>query len=196
MALTINTFLSGCGADCDDVVLLPAIPEEQDCTVYGQLKGEISDLYIIPTGAPAIMASWSTTPTAVANAVDNTVTDNSKSKWLVGIGDRPAPEKTRVQYPKEKSKITERLYTLNFVVKQLDAATYDFLRQLQCGSTGFTFYYADLNDYIYGDSDGITPDSVDVDFVHASGTGNYITATIILTWKADGDPQRRVNPLS
>lgn len=195
--MPINNILTGCPADCDEDNLLPAIPETQDCTSYAQTLSQISDLYIIPdTAGIDVFTNWATTPTATVGAIDNTVTDNSKAKWLVGIGGLPAPEKTTTDYPKLKRKNDERLYTISFRILNLVDAQYDFLRQIQCGWTGFTFYYADLAGYAYGIAGGLVPEFVDVDFPKGEGNTDKNVAVITLQFRADGDPERRANPLA
>lgn len=194
--MPLNNILTGCPADCDDDNLLPAIDVNQDCTSYPQTLSQVSDLYIIPTAADDIMASWSTTPTAVTDAIDNTIEDNTKAKWLVGIGGIAAPDKTTTDYPKLKRKNDERLYTLTFRVLNLSDAQYNFLRQLQCGWTGFTFYYGDLADYVYGIAGGLVPEFIDVDFPKGEGNSDKNVGILTLQWRADGDPERRVNPLA
>jgi hypothetical protein len=189
--------LTGCPADCDDLNTLPAIPEEQDCPSYAQSLSQIGHLYIMPTGATNPLTNWAGgSPTATANAIDNTEALNAKTKWLVGIGELPAAEKTTTEYPLLKSKTTDRVYTLTFRVLNLSAAQYAFLRQMQCGSLGFTFWYADLGDWIYGLAGGIVPDFVTVTFPKGEGNTDKNVGVIRLSWKADGDPQRRVNPLN
>ena len=91
--MAINNLLTGCPAGCDDGLLLTAIPEDQDCTSYTLGRSQVSDLYIRPTGAPDIFASWATTPTYVASSVDNTVEDNSKTKWLLASAALPFPKR-------------------------------------------------------------------------------------------------------
>jgi len=190
-----NIFLD-CPVDCDTDLLLVAIPEEQDCTSYDQQYSQVSDLVIQPTGATTPFASWSTTPTLVSGAIDNTVTDNSKCKWLVGEGGIATPTKEVSDYPKRKQKTTNRRYRLEHTIRNLTDAQYDFCRQLQCGWTGFTFWHADLGDYIYGSATGIVPALVDCDFPKGAGRDDKSFATIIIEWDADGDPERRVSPLA
>lgn len=188
--------LTGCPEDCDTQAQFPAIPAAQDCAAYPQTLSQIGHLYIKPTGATNPWTSWSGTPTATANAIDNTEALNAKTKWLVGIGEIPAPEKTVTEYPLIKSKTTDRLYTLTFRVLNLSDAQYDFLRQLQCGSLGFTFWYGDLGNWLYGLSGGIVPDFVTVRFPKGEGNTDKNVGIIVLSWRADGDPERRVNPLA
>lgn len=187
--------LTGCPADCDDVLTFPAIPEEQDCTSYDLLLSQVSDLYIKPNGATNPLGSWSTTPTAVSGAIDNTDTTNAKCKWLVGEGSIGEPTEVIGEYPKRKKKVTERVYQLVFNVKNLVDAQYNFLRAMQCGATDFTFWYGDLADKIFGLSGGIAPEFVTVRFPKGGGKDDKSQATLILEWTADGDPERRTNPL-
>lgn len=187
------TFLTGCPADCDDVNLLPVIPAEQDCTSYELLLSQISDLYIQMDGATAPLTSWSTTPTAVSGAIDNTEALNAKTKWVVGEGSISVSEVVG-EYPKRKRRITERTYRLEYIVKDM-ANHYDFLRQLQCGSTSMSIWYGDLADYIYGKATGIQPELVNVLMPTAGGRDDKQQATLVFEWTADGNPERRVNPL-
>ena len=189
-----NNMLTGCPADCDETNTLPAIPAAQDCASYPQTLSQIGHLYIMPTGATNPWTNWATTPTLTGGAIDNTEALNAKTKWLVGIGELPAAEKTATEYPLLKSKQTDRLYTMSFRVLNLSDAQYDFLRQIQCGSLGFTFWYGDLGDWLYGLSGGIVPDFVTVSFPKGEGNTDKNVGIIRLSWRADGDPERRVNP--
>jgi hypothetical protein len=193
MATGINQFLE-CPEDCEEGLLYGPIDEDQDCIDYAQELSEVSDLYMIPTGAPDMFAAFATTPTYVADSIDNTVSDNSAGKWLVGIGEVPAADKVQTPYPKGKQKTTERTYALTFTVFNMSDLQYTFLQQVQCGGTGFTFYFADLGDSVYGKQGGIEPSFVDVDFPKASGQTRR--AVITLQWKAKGDPFRKINPFA
>lgn len=189
----MNNLLS-CPADCDTDLLLPAITEEQDCTNYEQYNSQISDLYIIPNAASDIFASWSSTPTLVSGAIDNANTDNTKAKWVVGIGNVPPPEKETTPYPKKKSKVSNRIFTLELRVPNMTTAQREFLRKFQCGWTGFTFYYADLSGFVYGKAGGLAPKEIDVDFPAEGDNASKQYAIVRLVWEADADPERRTNP--
>jgi len=201
MANNINQTLTGCPADCDDVLLFPAIPASQDCPNYEQGRSQISKLYLLPnTMSGDIFASWGSTsaatPTAVSGAIDNTNALNAKAKYLAGRGEVSVPEKTTLEYPNLKTRLTDKRYTLTFTHYQLDAATYEFLRQVQCGNLNFKFYYGDLAGYVYGIADGLVPDFITITFPKGNTNTDRNTAVIRLSWKATGDPQRRANPLA
>jgi len=191
-----NNLLTGCPDDCADDFTLPAVAADQACTNYAQGRSQLNRLYIIPSGAPDIFADWATTPTFVSASIDNTTADGSKAHEFVGMGELPAPEKTSLDYPDLRTKTESRLYAITFRVPNLNAAEYERARKLQCGNTDFTFYYGDLADYVYGKSGGLEPEFVDVDFPKGGGNDDRNVAIITLRFRADGDPQRRTNPVA
>lgn len=192
--MTTNTFFT-CDPDCAAELTLPAHDVNQDCTNYDQPLSQVSDLFLIPKGAPDIFAAFATTPTYVANSIDNANTDGTKAHWFVGEGSIPVPEKQTLQYPKGKEKQGERTYTLNFTIKNMSDAQYKACQAIQCGNTNFTFYYADLADYVYGKQGGIVPLSIDCDMPSEGNRDSRKQATIIIKFRAMGDPDRRVNPV-
>ena len=193
----MQTFLS-CPADCDTALNLPAINANQDCTNYDQLDSQVCDLVIVPDTTASDPFDWTdpSAPTLISGGIDNTVTDNSKAKRLVGEGGVPVPEKIVSEYPKKKNRITGRRYTLTFNVKDMGDESYAFLRALQCGWTGFKFYYANLGGHGFGPEGGIDVLSVDVDMPLSEARDDKELGTIILTWEADGDPARWTSPLA
>jgi len=197
----INQTLLGCPADCDDALLYPAIPEEQDCPSYDQGRSQIAHLYMLPTTMGSdIFASWGTTsgatPTYVANSIANGNNLNAKAKKLTVIGELPVPEVTETAYPLRKTKTTDKRFNLQATYYQLDADSYEFLRQVKCGKLNFTFYYEDLAGYVYGIAGGLVPVLVNVVFPKGNGNTDKNTAIIRLSFRATGSPQRRASPLA
>jgi len=195
--MPINDFLT-CPTDCTTAVTLPAISAVQDCSSYDQDFSQVWGFIYRPmdNSAPDPYTDWATTPTATVGAIDNTEALNAKCKQLVGIGGVDVPELTVNTYPKKTERVVNREYTLRFRVLQLDAANYEFLRKLQCGSTDFTFYYENMGDWVFGKVGGIEPKSIDVEFPLGSGDDDKQYAEIIVKWDADADPERRVDPLA
>lgn len=186
----MNTFLT-CPADCDEALVLGAIDVNQDCTNYQQKYSQVCDLIIMPDGATAPL-NWASAPTvtAVTGEVDNADTVGGVSKHLVGEGGIAVPEKIADEYPKRKTKVNNRLYTLTFTVKNLSDDQYDFCRQLQCGSTAFSIWYANVGGHIFGGANGIDILSIDCDFPLNEGRDDKELAIITVTWESDGDPAR------
>ncbi len=178
---------------------MPAIGASMECTSYDQDKSQVYRLLYRPmdNSAPDPYTDWATTPTATASAIDNTEALNAKCKELIGMGSVDVPELEVTEYPGLTERVTNREYTLSFRVLLLDTATYDFLRQYQCGSTDFRFYYATVADWVFGIAGGIEPKSIDVQLPLGGGNDDKQFADIIIKWdSSDGDPERRVDPLA
>lgn len=195
--MPLNVFQTICPDDCTTEVNFPAIDTDQNCIGYKDYRSQITDVWIkhaTASGTP--FTGWTATLSAITannSAIDNTVTDNSAVKWLVGMGGVPAPEKTNQDRPKHRSKVTRRTYTLTFTIPNVSDANREFARALQCGDTNFTFWYGN-EDHVFGDPDGIEPSSVDADLPLGEGTDDNEQIVIYLTWEATGAPQRRNNP--
>jgi hypothetical protein len=195
----IVTSFTTCPDSCDDENLIPAFLNEQDCADYAQDLSQIHTVYIRPDGAADPFTDFATTPTATADAIDNTEALNAKSKLIVGDGGIDVPAKVQLEYPKLQDRIVERDYSLVFNVRNLSAAQYSMLLKLQCGHvTGWTFYYASgmgTNQWLYGIQGGIPMYFIDVDFPKGASRTDRDLAILTIRFKATGDPLRRVNPL-
>lgn len=190
--MATNNFLTVCPSGCDDVLNLPALDTVQDCTKVDLSYSQVQDIVFLPSGATG-PTDW-TSASDWATVIDNTNADNTKAKVLTVEGGIDAPEKTEVDLPKRKKKTVGRLYTLQGTVKVLTDNKYTYLRALQCGDTSFTFWYTN-QDHLFGGQNGITPESVDVDFIYSADKDAYEEAIVTITYDADGDPLRTSNVL-
>lgn len=202
---SVNKFGNGvCPDDCDDGVIYPELAEDQNCissTAFSKLS-QICDLWIRPnevTTAPTAFTTGDMGAYLTAE-VDNTNTDNTKIKWLVGKGELTVPDKTTLALPKGQSRTTKRTYTINYEVFGIDKRKYKFLQTLQCGDTGFDFQFANLGGDLFGDEDTspffITPTSIDVDMPLGAGDDDTVSATIVITFDANVNPDCILNPFA
>lgn len=194
--MAINQFLT-CPADCDTALQLGATDANQDCTSYKQRYSQIYSVIIKPTAAAAPL-NWASAPavTEVSGEIDNTNTDGTKSKRLVGEGEIPTPEKVEDEYPGRKTKTSFRTYTLNHTIKNLSDEQYDLLRQIQCGYTGFEIWYDTVGGHIFGGANGIDISFIDVDFPKGGGRDDKALAILTIKWEADGDADRGNSPFA
>lgn len=196
MALT--AFYNTCPDDCNTGFEFPALDTDQNCASVPSLS-QLTDLWISPNdSALSPFANWVNTGfTILANptAIDNSTTDNSKVKWLTGIGGLDVPEKTVFTVHKRQKVTSKRLFTLTWQVFNLSNAQYEFLRSMQCNPTNFTFWYAN-DTHVWGKSTGIVPVSTDVDFPLGAGEGDVEQATLTIQFEAKVDPERKSNPYS
>jgi len=194
--MAINNFVT-CPNDCSTALQLGALDDLQDCTTYEQKYSQIYSIVLQPDGENAPF-DWSSAPTVttVSAEIDNTTTDGTKSKWIVGEGGIAAPEKVVDEYPARKTRTSFRTYALTFNVKNLSDDQYAFLRQLQCGSTDFKLWYDTVGGHIFGGANGIDISGIDCDFIMGEGRDDKAYATITINWEADGDPDRGNSPFA
>ena len=195
--MPLTDFVNLCPADCNTALLYPAIDADPSCTNFDTFESQVSDVWIMPTGA-ANPFTWAVgeTITGVAPNVDNTDTLNAFSKWMKGEGGVAVPDKTVVQLHDFIDKTSKRRYTLNFVIKNVSYQMYEFLRAIQCGGTSFTFWYATYGKHLFGKDGGIVPVLADVDLPLDASRDGIEQATLILQWEANVDPERKVNPFA
>lgn len=185
--MSLNNFLS-CPNDCGTVILLPAIPSNQGCTAYTLEFSQVCGVLILPTGA-ALPSDWED-PDDWEDAIDNTNTNNTKGKYLVGEGQVPPPELDEVEYPKRLIRVVNRRYRLEIDVDDVSSATYDFIKDFQCGFTDFVFWIETVSGYLFGGSAGISPSFTDAQFPLNGGRDDKMFGKLIIEWDADGDPPR------
>lgn len=183
----MNSFLT-CPADCDDELTLGPIEVVQDCTAYSQRYSQLCGLILMPDGA-TLPADW-TSAADWGDVIDNAITGNAKGRYLVGEGEIGEPEGVEAEYPKRKTRVSSRVYTLEFSVRNLSDVQYEFLRQLQCGWIDFTFWHETVGGRLFGGTTGIEPLGVNVSFLYSGGRDDKEEAVITLTFESDGDPDR------
>lgn len=193
-----TAFANVCPADCSTDFEFPILDTDQNCAGVPNLS-QLTDLWISPNdSALSPFANWVTSGyTILANptAIDNSVTDNSKVKWLTGVGGIDAAEKTVIRVQKFQDVTLKRRYTLTWTIYNLSNAQYEFLRALQCNPTNYAFWYGNST-HVFGKSTGIIPVLTDVDFPLGAGDGDVELATLTIAFESRVDPERKSNPYS
>lgn len=164
---------------------MPAITSDQNDVRPPKLS-EICGVLILPMGA-APPTSW-TDASAIEDTSDNTVTDNSKTKWIVGRGELPDPEEVIISMGRDERRIGRRLYALEFEVNVRCDPELSFVRTFQRSYRSFRFWLATRGGRFLGGSRGIFPK-----FVTASAPylrDDLERAFLRFEWFADGSPSR------
>lgn len=147
-----------------DAFDLPALAQCQDTTTYLQLRSQVSGLLILPVGATPpddweLESDWS-------GVVDNSVTDNTKAKYLVGRGSFLQNELNEISLSGGRYVANrERFYRLSFVVLNMNDGHADFGRKLQKNVRNFDVWLLTLGDRMIGGELGMRPWYVNADFV-------------------------------
>lgn len=147
---------------------LPAISTCQETTTYNQRRSEIAGLLMLPVGADR-PGSWENIEDW-ENVIDNTSTDDTKGKYLVGIGSFALESLTEVSLAGGRVvENRERRYRLSMAVLNIDDGHSDLCRKLQTNARRFDFWLLTLGDRLIGGDEGMRPFRVNADFVLASG---------------------------
>jgi len=180
----MNQFLE-CG--CDHPVTLPALCSSFDVHLAPK-QSQVFALLFVPNGL-AGPSDW-TSATAVEGIVDNTVTDNSAAKVLIGRGGVDEPEEVIVTTGKTAQKVAKRIYTMQFELSPRTSQQYAFVRKFQKNYTAFSFWFATLGDRLLGGAQGIKPHLVSAAFPYDATDDSPERAVLRIVWHADGDPDR------
>lgn len=186
-----------CPEDCGDFVV-PSIVSE-DCleTVVDELS-EITQIFIAafdptdktkPLNGPA---DWTNKADWDA-AIDNTAV--GKIRRLYGIGDIPEPEKTTRTFHDNKTKVTNRKYTLTFDVLSLHDINYEAMKTFQCGGT-LRMWFMTRGNYLYGGQNGIPTNINDAESIFERGPDAYKKIVFKLEYNAKCAPERIPSPWS
>ena len=159
---------------------LPAISTCQDGTTYVQRRSEVTALLMLPIGATP-PGSWENLADWV-NTIDNTSTNDTKGKYLVGIGSfLPDSQVEVVLSGGRMREFRERTYRLSMNILNIDDGHSDLCRKLQTGSRRFNFWILTVGDRLVGGTKGMRPVQVNAEFVLASGDGSREVWQITMT---------------
>ena len=182
--MSLNCLIS-CG--CNGEVTLPALP-----TTYRSelppLLSQVCGLLILPRGAQG-PTSW-VISSNVTDIIDNTVTDNSAGKWLVGRGGIPKPEEVVINLGKTHRQIDHRIYTLTFEVNIRCSEIYYFLQTIQKNYTAFDFWYSTRGGRFFGGPNGICPEFVTGWTEYSDDANGLERGFIQIVWRSCIDPLR------
>lgn len=171
-----------CGADD-----LPGFAACQKEPHYTQLRSQVCGLLILPVGATPpddweLEADW-------ADTVDNTNTDNTKAKYLVGRGSFLQSSVTEVNLSGARLiENREQVYRLTFNVVNTNDGHADFARKLQKNVRDFDVWLQTLGDRIIGGSEGMRPIYVGAAFLFNEGNDDREVIQVVMDFMLDHFP--------
>ncbi len=151
-----------------DAFDIPALAQCQDTTTYLQLRSQVGGLLILPVGATPpddweLQSDW-------ASVVDNSATDNSKAKYLVGRGSFLPNGIVDINLAGGRLiENRERFYRLTFVVLNMNDGHTGFGKKLQKNIRNFDVWILTIGDRMIGGEKGLRPYYVNADFVFNEG---------------------------
>ena len=172
-----------CGADD-----LPAFAQCQTGSNYIQLRSQVSALLILPVGATPpddweLESDWS-------GVVDNTNTDNTKVKYIVGRGSFLQNGLTEINLSGgRRIENRERFYRLTLNVLNTNDGHADFARKLQKNIRDFDVWIQTLGDRIIGGEYGMRPFYVNADFLFTEGNNDREVIQIVMDFAFEHFPE-------
>ncbi len=198
MALLDNIGQIDCTAiDCTSP-LGAADAQLQDCP-SNITRAEVNSLIIWHPTLGTDITNWPATGetglVALDFDIDNTDATDVKQKQFFGVGTVSEPEESAVPLNDGQEFVLNRKYSLVFTLWDIPAATYDYLRKIQCGVVKPKFVYSDRANYLYGIDGGIAASKWTVAFIKNTGDDAVNNAQITITWDSSVDPDRVISPL-
>lgn len=182
--MSVNCYTT-CG--CTGEILLPSLPTSYRSELP-PLLSQVSGLLILPKGAQG-PASW-VVASNITDIIDNTVTDNSAGKWLVGRGRIPKPEEVIINLGKIHREIESRIYALTFEVNIRCNEIYAFLQTIQKNYTAFDFWYNTRGGRLFGGPNGLCPEFVTGWTEYSEDANGVERGFIQIVWRSCMDPLR------
>jgi len=153
----IFDFISSCGG-CN--IALPAFATDPDCVAYTQKRSQVTSLIVFPWLATK-PTDW-TVPGDWAGLIDNTNTDDTKAKKIVGIGSFVRASSTDLVLASERRRVIfDRVYELRFRVLNMLDGHITFAKKLQCDFKNYEIFLETVGGRLLGQEGGIRPFFVD-----------------------------------
>lgn len=171
-------------------VALPAV--KADFCAPNLNFGEIDRVYLGNPGNP--FTDWSLLAEWDARLDNADIADATKIRMLHVIGDKPAGEKTKIDFSQGRSVYTEGKHSINIKVDETGDENYELIIWLEenAGQTVSLWYQA--GKYIYGGNDGISA-SLTLDDIIPESDEELNTFNGAATWEGN-HPERIPNPMA
>ena len=191
---TINEFGIDCTAQTCAAALGAAGNQDQFCPENIN-QSEIDSIILVHPTLGTLVTNWGAGLVLLDFDIDNTDATDVKQKRFFGIGSTTAPERSEVTTNNFQTYSISKTYTLDFEMHDIDLATRDYFRKLECEKVRPLIYYTDVAGFIFGGALGIQPLRFDVSMPQDSGQEGLQKIVIQAQWKARTSPDRFNSPL-
>jgi hypothetical protein len=177
-----------CPNNCD--FTLPAVNFDDCAPVVAY--SEIRRIFIGKKAAAAF-TNWLAAGEWTTRISETSTSGNDYIRPLTVIGDKPAATSVVKQISNNRRKVIGKDHVINFLIDDVSAENYEFMRALECGGE-FRFWYETSGGYIYGGNEGFVA-QVDMNDVLNRGVDEIETIQGIITWRTKFSPERGVSPI-
>ena len=154
--------------------------------------GQIDRIFFNNEGNP--MLDWTDVMEWNTRLDNTTLADATKIRWLHVIGDKPAPEKTTLDFSQGRQINTEKTHTVNVIVDETGPLNYALVQWLEDNASQNVRMWYSAGKYLYGGNEGISV-KLELDDIIPQSDEELNTFNGTATWKG-GHPARIVNPIA
>ena len=155
--------------------------------------GEIDKIYFTNDGAPLTdwndLAEWNT---RLDNA--DVTADNTKIRCLHVIGDKPAPERSEIEFSQGRKAYTEADHSINIRVDETGDENYALVQWLEENAGQQLRIWYQAGKYLYGGNTGILA-LLTLDDIIPESDDELNTFNGTVSWEGK-HPDRIVNPMA
>lgn len=173
----------------EDWGMLPILEADQSCPI-GVGEGEVCAIILVHKDGtrPADWTSLESWQAVLSN------TENLAPRFLAGIGSITEPERTTttVGHGVQINPVTRFRASIRSLF--LSDLNFDFLRYIDHARPRYRVYLKTVGGYLLGSQNGISPETLNVNFIYPEGRGNVRYANVLLSWQADCFLQRTYLP--
>ena len=159
------------------------------------VQSEVNSIILWHPTLGTAPTNWGPSIAASDFDIDNTDATDAKQKQIFGQGDMPTQEFQSVITNNFNEVDIAATFTLNFDIFDVGAATYDYLRKLQCATVKPYIIFTTVGGKMYGKDGGIVPTQIRLSNVLERGEESVEKFQLVITWKSRTAPDRVPNPL-
>lgn len=175
--------------DCENVNL-PAVTA--DFCAPNLNFGQVNKIYLGYEGQPFV--DWSDLDEWVLRLDNATLADETLVRSLHVVGDKPAAEKTKIEFSQGRSTYTTPKHLINVKVDETDALNYALIQWLEANQGQVIRVWYQAGKYLYGGAAGVPATFVLNDVIPESDEELNIFQGVI-SWE-DLHPARITNPMA
>ncbi len=154
--------------------------------------GEIDKIYLGYDDQPLV--DWSDLTEWNTRLDNTTLADLTKIRYLHVVGDKPAPEKNKIEISQSRHVYTEGKHTIEISVDETGAVNHALIQWLEANAGQTIRVWYQSGKYLHGGTAGV-PANIRLDDIIPSSSDELNTFQGVIEWEGD-TPDRITNPMA
>ena len=154
--------------------------------------GEINKIYLGNQGNP--FTDWTDVAEWTARLDNADVAAADKIRTLHVIGDKPAPERTKVEFSQGRSVYTDPKHSINVRVDEVADLNYTFLKWLEDNTSQNLRVWYEAGGYLHGGPEGVSAAFI-LDHIIPESSEELQSFNGVISWEGS-HPLRILSPIA